>query len=457
MFHSPRRPSSSAITGEATPGVVNAGRVAPDADGIPGEPGDGGVRPVYYEVEDLPDLDVPLLSGPPPEPQFPGQIFQAGYDDGFYIRPTKGNEEKYPFDLKINGRIQFRPIGFADQDDSPRGDEFNFEIERARLVFSGHAFTPKLLYYVQFDGDGDDESFTEFIDYYFIYKFRDEIGVRVGQWKLPFTKQDTVSSSRLQFVDRSIADEVFNIDRSQGISVLGTLQKQLHYELAVINGFNTDNSTFNRTGDLDNNPAYTGRVYLDPFGNFGKHESDLEHHESPVVRIGGSAAFSQIDDAGIKELREFKLIDSGRRLADVVPGALDGFSVLLGAADASFKYRGFSLTGEWFVRHVRDFETATVGEMNAYGFYVQSGYFLIPKKFEIAARYSRVWGDKFRGHSRNSADEIGGAFNWYINGDDIKISFSAIHLNGAPLFSDTTGIQAGDDGMQYMGQLQLAF
>lgn len=64
---------------------------------------------------------------------------------------------------------------------------------------------------------------------------------------------------------------------------------------------------------------------------------------------------------------------------------------------------------------------------------------------------------RFAGHSRKSADEVGRAINDDIYDHKLKLSLSAIHLNGAPLVSETTALQPGDDGMQHMAQVQMAF
>jgi hypothetical protein len=79
----------------------------------------------------------------------------------------------------------------------------------------------------------------------------------------------------------------------------------------------------------------------------------------------------------------------------------------------------------------------------AYGFYVQTGYFLVPRKLEIAGRWSRVWGDRFPGHPRGSTDEIAGAVNYFLSGQNLKLSFDVTRLNGAPLLSEDVSFRGG--------------
>ena len=76
---------------------------------------------------------------------------------------------------------------------------------------------------------------------------------------------------------------------------------------------------------------------------------------------------------------------------------------------------------------------------------------------EIAARWSRVWGDRFPGHARHSADAIAGAVTYYIRGQDLKFSFDVTHLNGAPITSEDGTFRAGDDGYLFRFQFQWLF
>ncbi len=117
------------------------------------------------------------------------------------------------------------------------------------------------------------------------------------------------------------------------------------------------------------------------------------------------------------------------------------------AVDSIFKYRGFSLQAEFYYKNVTRREkgrpcvqfvqdvvptgpfTCTAeapNELgNALGWYVQSGYFLIPRYLEIAGRYS-YWDP-----DTNSTDDLikqaEVSVNWYLSGTydhSIQVSFS---------------------------------
>jgi hypothetical protein len=93
--------------------------------------------------------------------------------------------------------------------------------------------------------------------------------------------------------------------------------------------------------------------------------------------------------------------------------AVDEFDSYSYEAFAAFKYKGFSIWTDWYVRMLNNFRTTPNGLGNIiytdsagnnslfpanhalvdYGAVVQGGYFIVPKKWEIVGRYSFVSGD----------------------------------------------------------------
>ena len=79
-----------------------------------------------------------------------GTMLQAGYDDGFFIRSS---DEK--FRVNFNGFLQFRWTYYAtrstNRDTLPglrRHDRSGFDVQRARFIISGNAYSPDLTYYI---------------------------------------------------------------------------------------------------------------------------------------------------------------------------------------------------------------------------------------------------------------------------------------------------------------------
>ena len=89
-------------------------------------------------------------------------------------------------------------------------------------------------------------------------------------------------------------------------------------------------------------------------------------------------------------------------------------------ADLAFKYKRLSLEAGYHYREIDPNTWTTFGSQDANGYYIQGGYFLIPKEFEIAARYSFVEPDNPNQINNNDLDDftIGGTY--YFLGHPIK-------------------------------------
>ncbi len=114
------------------------------------------------------------------------------------------------------------------------GDQSNFEARRLRMKIGGHGLQPWLRYYFEVDlqpsRDVDDSSASasaRVIDYRIDIAKWDWLGVRLGQWKIDLNRERVDSSGRQQFVERSIANRVFTMDRQLGVQVRGICFRRL--------------------------------------------------------------------------------------------------------------------------------------------------------------------------------------------------------------------------------------
>jgi len=395
------------------------------------------------------------------------------YDHGLLIASPRDNESSdESFPLKVNGRFQFRHTAF--DSDGPNRDENQVELERVRLVFSGHAFTTDLSYFAQLDGDSDGQAQVDMLDYYLLYDIgHAELGwdsgrlaVKGGKYRMPFARARQDSGFMLQFVDRATGSDFFDINRSLGVSLIGRTplgDQTIGWETAVFNGFRDDTFAPNRAGELDRNFGFATRVttdFISPWGQDG--EPDLSWHERPSVKLGAATAFTRVRrDDGLLEFSSVPaLADSGLNpfVVDVLPAAVDEFSIVLAAVDANFKYRGFTVLSEYYVRELTEFSGAAVDDRFDHGFTLQAGYFLCREKLELVGRWSRVVGNSGSlGDTDHSSDDLAAGISWYLRGHDLKFVFDVSHFNGVPVTSPTLNVQAGDDGWLFRTQLQLLF
>ena len=423
----------------------------------------------------------------------------AGYDKRFFIKSADDQ-----FKLEFDARLQFRHsywltdkhkkivtkeglsstdidninfgLGPDDQHsyDGVDSSASVFELERARLVLQGQLLN-NLKFKIQLDGDSDSADYVEMLDYWVKYSLMPELGVRLGRDKAAFGKQENTSSGRLMLVDRSLANEVFNIGRSTGIELYGDLpagDTNLSYRVGLYNDFQDQGS---EPFENDNNPAIASRLELPLLGattaDF-QNESDLMNHENAVMQLGASFAYanSTTEDhfsGGSSENYEV-LAPGGDCRTNIVE--LGGEATMFGV-DAAMKYQGLSVILEGFYQHANldtkegvafehDFGSARdnyglkARQLDNYGWIVQSGYFIVPKSFELVSRVSGVCVD-----GSNDSFEYAGGWNWYLSGQDLKISMDITYIDDLPLVSSS----ANFDGVQNNGlllirsQLQMQF
>ena len=150
--------------------------------------------------------------------QFPVTAEKVG--SGFRFATRDGN---WRTDLQWRAQTRFTTPYRSDprQISSFNGpDQNNFEARRLRMKIGGTGFQPWLQYYFEVDlqpsrdvDDSSSASSTRVIDWRIDIAKWDWGGIRLGQWKVDMNRERVDSSGRQQFVERSIANRVFTIDR----------------------------------------------------------------------------------------------------------------------------------------------------------------------------------------------------------------------------------------------------
>ena len=293
---------------------------------------------------------------------------RVGYDKGFVIASKRelGLEtSNFPFRLQINGWGQLR---YTVTDVAPPNIDLNqFQLKRARLVFSGQAFNPDVSYFVQLDGRSSSGDNMRLLDYYLSYDVghdqfglaKGTLGFRTGKYKMPFTMARWLSGKHFEFTDRSVASTYFDVNRSLACGLYGQSGGYIPitWETAIFNGFVTGGAETGSSGDLDDNFAYSVRLYGFPIGQWGTSElADFEDHDQLAMRIGCGFAETTINRSGTTEFNEPLVVDSGSTLASILPVAVDSYSVTQFAVDASLKLHGWSTTLEYYFRNISNFQ-----------------------------------------------------------------------------------------------------
>lgn len=396
---------------------------------------------------------------------------RVGYDRGFVVaseRSTDLQTADLPFMLRVNGLLQLR---HSHLNSTGINDDLNqFQLIRGRLAFSGQAITRDLSYFVQLDGRSSAGDEFRLLDYFMSYDLgrsvwdldRGTLVFKAGKYKVPFTLARYLSAREFEFSDRSVASMYFDINRSLAWGLCGQSAQTsipIEWETALFNGLVTGGSETGSSGALDNNFAYSARLFAYPVGDWGTGSlADLDWHQNPAVRLGAGFAYSTIARDGPTEFELIRVVDSGRRLSALLPDSVDQYDVCMYCLDASCKYRGWSVTSEYYFRNVSGFEGAEIPSLFDHGVWLQVGKFIVPGRWQLISRWSRVVGDSGTlGREDQSSDEIAAGCVWYFRGQNAKLTFDATHLDGAPINASSLDIFPGDMGWLFRTQIQLAF
>ncbi len=444
-------PDQSAGAAMAIPGSAAGG----DAQGPP-------------VIQPLPKSDL----GPSPGAvgQMPGDFLLGRYDNGFVIVAPK-NPNKTPFAAKLNIVTQERYTGFASQVDQwqPRNlrtpiavdNRSTFDVNRAYIGFSGFAIDPRLRYSMIV-------ATTSAVNVTYLlgvigFQFTKEFGLYGGFNKVPGSREWLESFKNTLGVDRSMATTFFRPSMSPGVWITGEPLPDMHYYGMISNAMNS----LDQLGDRRSTQmCYAGSVWWEPLGSFGPGFSDEEFHESPALRFGGSGLFTRQDRepllGSLLENPENTVLRLSDGIPIFAPGALaPGVNLLatddrMISVDSGLKYRGFSLSGEWYFRWLNNFRTdrSLPGLKSVYdsGGYLQTSYALVPRKLEIYAKTSLVAGPF------GSGDEYGGGANWYVRGSrNWRMSAEAMQVNRSPAYNVLTPYRIGQSGTIVMLQMVTDF
>lgn len=327
--------------------------------------------------------------------------------------------EDSSFFVKIGFR--FQTLFVAEQMLDDQSDlETQMLIRRSRLKFDGFVISPRLQYKAELALSNRDvgkpnsqvgNAPSIVLDAVAKWKATKNLEIWFGQTKLPGNRERVVSSSALQFVDRSIVNGEYNIDRDLGVQFHYTIKagNAIIKPIASVSMGEGRNVTIKNQGGYD----YTGRVEFLPFGKFkskGDYVSgDLAREETPKLSLG--VGYDYNDDAVREQGQLGSFIDGERDLSMIF-------------ADMMFKYRGVSVLAEFMDKTTTNpIVSDTAGNelgtfITGMGLSAQAGY-LFKNNFEIAARYSTIVPEEKV--SPNTVNQYTLGVSKYLKGHAVKL------------------------------------
>jgi len=378
---------------------------------------------------------------------------QVTYKQGEGFTLTSADQR---FQGTIGGFLQLR-YTFTDMDEANNTatksvvDSSQFSMSRVKILFSGYSLTPDLTYKLQLNITQGNVLSTgkEIEEAYLNYRFLDEIQLRFGQDKVPYARQFLVSSSAQQFIDLSHVTTAFAPGYDAGIMLHGKLAGGLAtYSAGVFGG--TGQGTATPTTDN----ALVGRVAFNPLGEFKYVEADVDYSEKPLFSVGADVYSDTITNGSsnnVNILSSTGWVGIGTRLMPA-PFATDKLNIRSISCDAAFKWRGLYAQAEYFTGRAEG--VFSHDTLYAQGFYTQAGYFLIPSKLELAARYAYL--DPNCNVGSDLWVESMGVVSWYFNKHNLKVQadYTDIHKQAAVAFN--SGPHSTDDH-RFRLQAQLLF
>jgi phosphate-selective porin OprO and OprP len=338
--------------------------------------------------------------------------------------------------------LRFRMQNLADfnlMDNSPpnaSAHEFDWAVRRLRMRMNGTVISPRLQYLLQLSFSRDDQNWDEsqvpnvIRDAMIMYQVSDRWQLAFGQGKLPGNRQRVVSSGDQQFVDRSLVNQYFNIDRDFGFQARWSKQWRedvLRWNVAITSGMGR-----NRSVPADHRLFYTTRLEWLPNGEFSQNgdyfESDLAFEQKLKMSFAITSAF--LDGAA----RNNGTVGPYFFLPPPENDQLARKSPWVHYADALFKWRGTSLYLEWVTRQLSQPQVSPqqaflVGQ----GFNVQLGK-MVSQNIELTARHSAILPQQSVEDLYPRLRQWVVGTNYFLNGHRVKLQANMGRTEGIDHF-----------------------
>jgi hypothetical protein len=297
------------------------------------------------------------------------------------------------------------------------------------------------------------------------YQFGRRFSLYGGMNGLPGTRSLQGSHPYWLGHDRVMADEFFRPYFTAGVWAQGEVLPGLWYNAML----GDNNSVLGvKATQLDRTLSHGESVWWMPttkeFGPKGGY-GDWEYHEKVATRFGVSTVYSPEEPF----VADNAPGNTTLRLADSVnvfePGALaPGVTVRnvdyqLLSFDAGVKYKGIFLQAEIYNRWLDHFEAdglLPVQQIHDTGFYVQGAFYPIPKKLELYAATSRIYGDKRAGFG-DSSEYLGGMNFYPANSHNHRLNVQVVDVNRSPVSSSFGYYTGGLTGTVYSAAFSVFF
>ncbi len=277
----------------------------------------------------------------------------------------------------------------AEYRDADAGREAGFRAWAVRPAVRGRAGLEWLSYFVQWELAGANPGL---LDAELTVQPWSELGLRVGQFITPFTREFLVPIGALSLPDFAPSNIVFRNNRDVGAMLMGSLfRSRFEYYLAAVNGGGANRANDNAQVEV------VGRAVANLAGKTPMTESPQLDDSSFGASIGFNASRDEVERAS----------DDGKRQGASVSTTKLG-------ADVTAHYGPFAFQAEGYARR-----TSPATDSTALGGYARVGAFALPRTLEFVLRGDLVDLD---GRGVKSANpRIDAGLNLYAAGQHAKL------------------------------------
>ena len=352
----------------------------------------------------------------------------------------------------------------------------DLQLLKLQIKFLGWVLNPKLRYFLYAwtsnanQGQGAQVVLAGNLQYTFNKYFTLGGGVR----SLPGTRSVEGNFPFWMNVDsRHIADEFMRPSYTSGIWATGQLANRLKYQAMLGNNMSTLGVPASR---LDNGiNTFSGALIWFPTGDFEKGFSgqgwgDFEHHEKFSTRLAVHFSHSKENKESQPESDQFE--NTQLRLSDgsviFTPDLFGPGTTITDARyrmttiDGGFKYRGFSVEGEYFWRWLDNFkfldpltpaQTQSVpARLFDHAFQLQGSAMVVPQKLQAYVGHSRIFGQ----YGRPWDFRVGTNFFPFRN-KVVRWNNELLYLYKSPVGYTSVPYPVGGRGWVFHSSMELAF
>jgi hypothetical protein len=287
------------------------------------------------------------------------------------------------------------------------------------------------------------------------YAYRPTLTAIFGKVQPFMSFEEFLGTGNEQFVEYSSSQFFFDSDDNNQLIAAGfqvkACEDRFFMQALITNGNESNTSNF----QMDDLPAFNMGLWYD-FGSswnpdvrrwdlYGDSASDIDYSTNPVVRVGAAMNIVPMDrrdeysDAELNRVRIMSPAPGGTTLLGLLNGAgfnansagvgqyaVDAYDSYTYETFVAAKWRGASILMDAFFENIDNIRGRRAPEgvypgngknqqilytantpqgktytalfpsgvgLDQYGFNLQGGYFLIPKKLEVVARWANIRGD----------------------------------------------------------------